>query len=258
MTPHGTRPGPAPTSSPDSEPEGGPESEPERVRRARSSRGTWGKLLALAALLTGLGCWVALGGGTLLGSVTEWADSLGVWGPMVFAVCYALAVTAFVPASVLTASAGALFGLPLGAATVLAGATGGAALSFGLARWLGRPAVARYAGTGRLSRLDAFLTRRGFLAVLVVRLVPLFPFTLINYGAGVAGIRFVPYVTATALGIVPGTLVYTGLGGALRDPTSPELWLALAGLLVLTAGGWWAARLVRSRTPEAAAPVGEQ
>lgn len=205
------------------------------------------KLAVLVLLLAALACWAALGGGELLADVRDRADSLGFWGPLVFALCYAVAVSALLPGSVLTASAGALFGLPLGAATALAGATAGAALSFAVARWLGRPAVARYMGSGRLARLDAYVSRRGFVAVLILRLVPLFPFGVINYGAGVASLRFPSYVAATALGIVPGTLVYVGLGGALRDPGSPALWFSLAGLLVLSAGGWWVGRLLRSR-----------
>ncbi|MDF9816655.1 TVP38/TMEM64 family protein [Streptomyces sp. SPB162] len=221
----------------------------------RQARAPWIRLAFLVVLLVALGSWVALGGGDLLREVRQWVDSLGMWGPVVFAVCYALAVTALLPGSVLTASAGALFGLPLGVAAVLVGATAGAALSFGLARWLGRPVVARYAGSGRLSRLDAYLTRRGFAAVLLVRLVPLFPFSVINYGAGV---RFSSYVTATVLGIIPGTVVYTGLGGSLGDPGSLGLWIALSALLVLSAGGWWAARLVRSRSVEAGATAGSR
>ncbi|MEU0216488.1 TVP38/TMEM64 family protein [Streptomyces sp. NPDC006265] len=224
---------------------------PAEAGAPRPPRAAWIRMAFLVVLLVALGAWVALGGGDLLREVRQWVDSLGMWGPVVFAVCYALAVTALLPGSVLTASAGALFGLPLGVAAVLVGATAGAALSFGLARWLGRPVVARYAGSGRLSRLDAYLTRRGFAAVLLVRLVPLFPFSVINYGAGAAGVRFSSYVTATALGIIPGTVVYTGLGGSLGDPGSAGLWIALGALLVLSAGGWWAARLVRSRSVEA-------
>ncbi|WP_149181656.1 TVP38/TMEM64 family protein [Streptomyces sp. TRM49041] len=224
---------------------------PAAAGPATTPRAARGRLAVLVVLLLALGCWVALGGADLLRDVRAWVDSLGVWGPVVFAGCYALAVTALLPGSVLTASAGALFGLPLGAGAVLVGATAGAALSFGLARWLGRPAVARYAGSGRLARLDAYLTRRGFVAVLLVRLVPLFPFGVINYGAGVSGVRFSSYMTATTLGIVPATLVYTGLGGALADPGSPLLWLSLGGLLVLSAGGWWAGRVFRPCTPKA-------
>ncbi|KNE84293.1 MULTISPECIES: TVP38/TMEM64 family protein [Streptomyces] len=224
----------------------------------RPARGAWLRPAVLAVLLVSFGTWAALGGGDLLRDVRQWVDSLGWWGPVAFAVCYALAVTALLPGSVLTASAGALFGLPLGAAAVLVGATAGAALSFGLARRLGRPVVARHAGSGRLARLDAHLTRHGFGAVLLLRLVPLFPFSVINYGAGVAGVRFPSYVAATALGIVPGTLAYTGLGGSLGDPVSPALWIALGGLLALSAGGWWAARLIRSRRAETGVAAGDR
>ncbi|MFG3134176.1 TVP38/TMEM64 family protein [Streptomyces tendae] len=234
-----------------------PATEPDEERR-RPARAAWIRLAFLVALLLALGSWAALGGGDLLRDVRQWVDSLGMWGPVVFAVVYALAVTALLPGSVLTASAGALFGLSVGTGAVLVGATAGAALSFALARRLGRPVVARYAGRGRLARLDAFLTRRGSVAVLLVRLVPLFPFSVINYGAGVAGVRVSSYITATALGIIPATLVYTGLGGSLGDPGSPGLWIALGALLVLSAGGWWAARVLRSRGAEVSAAAGSR
>ncbi|MFG2005071.1 TVP38/TMEM64 family protein [Spirillospora sp. NPDC048911] len=219
--------------------------------KAASSRGAVVRLLAFAAVLVGLGVLVAMGGGALWEDISEWVDSLGFWGPLIFAFCYALAVIALIPGSVLNASAGALFGVALGSAAVFAGATAGAALSFGLARLLGRPAVARYTGSGRLARLDAYLSRRGFESVLVLRMVSLFPFGVVNYAAGVAGVRFASYMAGTALGIIPGTLVYTGLGGALREPGSPVVWIAPVGLVVLSAGGWWAAQFVRSRTGEA-------
>lgn len=108
----------------------------------------------------------------------------------------------------------------------------------------------RFTGIARLARLDARLSRHGFTAVLVLRLVPLFPFGLVNYGAGALGVRFWPYLAATALGIAPGTVVYVALGGALRDSGSALLWIALAGLVALSAGGWWVARRIRSRSRE--------
>nr|BFE30044.1 TVP38/TMEM64 family protein [Actinomadura rugatobispora] len=209
------------------------------------------KLSVFAAMLLGFGVLVALGGGALWDDISAWVDSLGFWGPLVFAVCYALAVTVLIPGSVLNASAGALFGVALGAAAVLVGATAGAALSFGLARLMGRPAVARYTGSGRLARLESYLSRRGFESVLVLRMVSMFPFGAVNYGAGVAGVGFGPYMAGTALGIVPGTLVYTGLGKALSEPGSPAVWLAPVGLVLLSGVGWWLARLARSRTDRA-------
>jgi uncharacterized membrane protein YdjX (TVP38/TMEM64 family) len=203
-----------------------------------------GLLLLLLALL---GAVMLTGGGQLLDEARARVDSWGVWAPVAFAVLYALAVAALAPGAVLTASAGALFGVMTGTVTVLVGATGGAALSFALARWLGRPAVARWTGEGRLARLDALLSRRGFTAVLLLRLVPLFPFALVNYATGVMSVRFLPYLTATAIGIVPGTVAYVGLGGTPDDPSSPAFWAALAALTVLAVGGGWAARRVRAR-----------
>jgi uncharacterized membrane protein YdjX (TVP38/TMEM64 family) len=219
------------------------------------SRSAVVKLLILGAVLLGVGVVVALAGGAAWDGVSAWVDSLGWWGPLVFALCYALAVTALVPGSVLNASAGALFGVTLGVGAVLVGATAGAAVSFALARTLGRPAVARYAGSGRLARLDAYLSRRTFESVLVLRMVGLFPFGVVNYGAGVAGVRFTPYIAGTFAGIIPGTIVYTGLGKALREPGSPMVWIAPVGLIVLSGFSWWLSRFVRSRGERAEAGV---
>jgi uncharacterized membrane protein YdjX (TVP38/TMEM64 family) len=241
MSPHpAAAPVPPPgagETAPGAEPGGGPP----------VSRAAVVKLLVLGAVLLGVGVLVAVAGGAVWGDVSAWVDSLGWWGPLVFAACYALAVTALVPGSVLNASAGALFGVAVGVGSVLVGATAGAALSFALARALGRPAVARYAGSGRLARLDAYLSRRAFESVLVLRMVGLFPFGVVNYGAGVAGVRFAPYIAGTFAGIIPGTLVYTGLGKALREPGSPMVWIAPVGLVALSAFSWWLSRYVRSR-----------
>ncbi|MBO2457900.1 TVP38/TMEM64 family protein [Actinomadura violacea] len=230
-------------TAPEPAPDGGPP----------MSRAAVVKLLVLGAVLLGVGVLVAVAGGAVWGDVSAWVDSLGWWGPLVFALCYALAVTALVPGSVLNASAGALFGVAVGVGSVLVGATAGAAISFALARALGRPAVARYAGSGRLARLDAYLSRRAFESVLVLRMVGLFPFGVVNYGAGVAGVRFGPYIAGTFAGIIPGTLVYTGLGKALREPGSPMVWIAPVGLVLLSGFSWWLSRFVRARGERAEA-----
>ncbi|MDK1476639.1 TVP38/TMEM64 family protein [Streptomyces sp. 549] len=210
--------------------------------RPALTRGTALRLALLLLLVAGLGYWAVKDGGETLSGLNTWVASLGLWAPLMYALVFAVAQAAFVPGSVLTASAGVLFGVALGSATVLVGATVGAALCFGLARWLGRPAVARLAGSGRLADLDERLSRRGFAAVLVLRLVPVFPFAAVNYGAAVTAVRFTPYLAATVVGTAPATVVYAGLGGSLTDPGSPALWWSMAGLLALTVGGWWLAR----------------
>lgn len=228
----------------------------DRGRNRATSTAVMVRLLVLALLLAAAGGAAVSDHGRLLVDVNHQVAALGFWGPLAFALCYAVAETAFFPGSILTASAGALFGVALGTATVLAGATAGACLSFAVGRWLGAPVVTRFAGAERLARMEMFLRRGAFWSVLGLRLVPLFPFSFVNYAAGAAGVRFIPYLAATAVGIVPGTFLYAGLGGSLRAPGSPVLWIALTGLLALSLGGGWAARRIRSRRGPAVASTG--
>ncbi|WP_407697046.1 VTT domain-containing protein [Streptomyces dysideae] len=79
---------------------------------------------------------------------------------------------------------------------------------------------------------------RGFMAVLLLRLVPLFPSAPVDCAAGATGIRLVPYVTTTAIGIVPATVAYVGLGGTLDDPSSPGCGRELRGGEVEVGGTW--------------------
>ena len=126
-------------------------------------------------------------------------------------------------------------------------------VAFGLSRALGRSAAARLAGT-RLSRVDDLMVERGFVSILLGRLLPLMPFVVVSYGAGLTAVRLTPYLLATALGIVPGTVVQVGIGasagGVLSAATTltvlPAVGVALAG-----AGGYaWR----RRRTVERPAP----
>jgi uncharacterized membrane protein YdjX (TVP38/TMEM64 family) len=173
-------------------------------------------------------------------------DGAGWLGPAVFVLLYAVAATALIPAAPFTIGAGLLFGPALGTAVALCGATAGATGAFGLGRFLGRDGVKRFGGQ-RVERVDAYVTARGFPAVLLIRLVPLFPFNLINLAAGVSGIRLWEYVTATAIGIIPGTVAYAALGGTIDDPTSPAFIGALLVFVVVTVAAGIAARRLRNR-----------
>jgi uncharacterized membrane protein YdjX (TVP38/TMEM64 family) len=172
-------------------------------------------------------------------------EGFGAAGPFVFAGAYAVAATLLLPAAPFTIGAGLLFGPVLGTATALVGATVGATGAFLLGRVLGRGAVERFAGQ-RVAALDRYLSRRGFVAVLIVRLVPLFPFNLISVVAGVTGIPVREYVLATAVGIIPGTVAYAALGGTIENPTSPAFLGALAIFALVTLAAGAASRRLRS------------
>ncbi len=178
-------------------------------------------------------------------------ESAGWAGAAVFVVGYALLVLVPSPASVLTILSGVLFGLWWGTLLAWAGALLGAFGGFLLGRRLGRPAVDRML-RGRLQQADKVLARHGLVAVLAVRLLPLFPFTPINYASGLLGVRLRDYVLGTAVGIVPGALAYAAVGASGADPLG--IVIGVAGLLVLTLlGGAIGRRLLATSTRPAPA-----
>lgn len=207
-----------------------------------------GALVLIGLAATGLA--VALGTPDLA-AIRSRVDAAGGWGPALFFVVYAGLTLLPGPKALLTAAGGAVFGLWVGAGLALAAALVGAIVSFGVGRLLGRDAVDRLI-RGRLARVDALLADHGLSAVLVVRVVPLVPFTVINYASGLSGVRFRHYVLGSAVGMVPGTLAYAALGAYGTNPWG----LAAAGsvLVVLLVGGaWWARRLNGRRLSDAPA-----
>ncbi|MEC3975845.1 TVP38/TMEM64 family protein [Amycolatopsis sp. H20-H5] len=211
-------------------------------------RSPWPRLV-LFALVLGLCGWFALTrGSNTLALAQDWTADLGAGGIVVFVLLYAVATMLLLPATVLSAAAGVLYGPLVGIAVVWVGAVLGACGSFGLGRVLSRSAVEQLAGR-RIDRLNGFLTERGTVAMLLVRLVPLFPFALVNYGSAVTAITFRRYLIGTGIGILPGTAAYVTLGGSLNDPTSPAFILSAAALLVLALGGAAVAKRMSRRHP---------
>ena len=162
-------------------------------------------------------------------------------GPVLFAAVYAALGLTPAPATVASIAAGVLFGLVTGLAVVMTGAMAGAVVAFCIARVLGRAAVQRV-DSERLRMLDALLRRRGLLAVIGVRLVPVVPFSAVNYACGLSGVRFRDYLPGTAIGILPATTVYVTLGAYGAEPGSVPFLLALGGLAVLIVGSVVVAR----------------
>ena len=169
-------------------------------------------------------------------------EGAGPAGAAVFVLGYAMLVLVPSPAAVLTILGGVLFGLGAGIALVWTGAMLGALGGFVLARVLGREAVNRLV-QGRLAEADRILGRHGLAAVLAVRLVPLFPFTAVNYAAGVADVRLRDYVTGTAVGMLPAVVAYVAVGASGAQPLGIVL-AASALVLLVFVGGWFGRRLL--------------
>ncbi|MEO7126562.1 MAG: TVP38/TMEM64 family protein [Nakamurella sp.] len=203
--------------------------------------GTWVRLGLFVVLL-------AVGGAVLLfvplptiDEVRAWATAGGTWVLLAFIGGYAVVTLLPLPKNVLSAAAGLAFGLSTGAVVVWLAAIIGAVAAFGLGRILGRDGVRRLAGR-HLERLDGLVRKHGVVAVLIARLVPVVPFTAVNYGSGLTAVGFPAYLVATAVGIVPGTIAYVAVGAYGTDPGNWPFLLAVGALIALSLGGAWLAR----------------
>jgi uncharacterized membrane protein YdjX (TVP38/TMEM64 family) len=197
-----------------------------------------------------------------------WVDSLGVWGPVVFALGYAAATVAFVPGVVLTLAAGAIFGLVEGTLYVFVGATLGASSAFLIGRYVARGAVERrLEGHDRFRAIDGAVGHHGFKIVFLMRLSPVFPYNLLNYALGLTRVRFVDYLLA-CFGMIPGTFLYVYYGKLIGDVAAVaagaevergwEYWAFLgAGVVATIAVTWFITRLARRTLNEAVEPAGD-
>jgi uncharacterized membrane protein YdjX (TVP38/TMEM64 family)/rhodanese-related sulfurtransferase len=152
-------------------------------------------------------------------ALQTWVEGAGAAGPILFMGLYAVATVLFLPGAVITLTGGALFGPLWGTLWNLTGATAGAALAFLIARYLGADWVTRRAGP-RMPRLNDGVAAEGWRFVAFVRLVPLFPFNLLNYALGLTRISFMTYLLASWVFMLPGAFAYTWLGHAGREALS--------------------------------------
>jgi uncharacterized membrane protein YdjX (TVP38/TMEM64 family) len=160
-------------------------------------------------------------------------SGFGLLAPVVHVAVYAVGTTALLPATLFTLIGAVLFGKVLGTVYNLAGATSGAALSFLTARYLGRDFAARLLRGKKLQRLDAKAEDHGFILISYLRLA-YFPFAPLNYAAGLTRIRFLDYLGGSALGMLPGMLLFTCFLDELASLGSPSDLLASRFLTPLT------------------------
>jgi len=171
-----------------------------------------------------------------LGVIKEDVRRVGFFAPLVFIVVYAAASLFFVPKNLMSIAAGGVFGMVPAMLFVLAGATIGSVIAFIGARKVGRSLVERLAGR-HISRLDTQIGEKPFVSILIARLIPVVPFTLLNYAAGLSAVSFMAYLGATILGMLPGTASYVALGAYgthLRSWEFVVVVLAFLGLTLLT------------------------
>ena len=187
-------------------------------------------------------------------AVQDAVRGVGAWAPALFVVLQVLVTVPPVPRTIFTVAAGLLFGSVLGVAIAVVATALAAVVAFWLVRVTGGGFMDRFADRGPVVWTRRRLDRSGLLAVTSLRLIPALPFSLLNYAAGLSGVRFTPYLLGTVLGTAPGTIALVVLGDAVTGRVSPALLaVSVTGGLVGTVGAVVAARrphLDRAPSPD--------
>jgi uncharacterized membrane protein YdjX (TVP38/TMEM64 family) len=169
----------------------------------------WRPIALLAVVIAILVLSYVFGIGEKLAALRGWIEALGALGPAVFILIYAGAVVAALPGSAITIIAGAIFGSVLGVIVVSIASTLGAALAFLVGRYFARDAIAKWLSKReRFKKLDDLTEKHGAAIVALVRIVPIFPFNIVNYGFGLTRVRFWTYVFWSWVCMLPGTVLY--------------------------------------------------
>jgi len=167
-------------------------------------------------------------------SLTGRIQAFGLLAPLAFCAVRVVGAVIMVPGSVMAIAAGILFGVFWGALYNLVASTAGAVLAFAIARYLFPDLIRRYvAGRARLRRLVDGVEQEGWRFVAFVRLVPLFPYNVLNYALGLTRIRLSHFALASLICMVPGDIAYVYLGFAAREAMASNERAVHAGLIAL-------------------------
>lgn len=157
---------------------------------------------------------------------------LGPWAPLT--AIAAMIVVSFLPlpAETVAIANGAVFGRWTGFLLTWIGAMAAALLAFCLARWLGRPAVNRLMPKKTLARFEALVRRRGAPFLLLARMIPFIPYTVVNYGSGLSPVSLRTYLWTSALGMIPPIFAFVSVGALMTE--QPWLgWTSLGAAIII-------------------------
>jgi len=176
-----------------------------------------------------------LGLGEKLGLLKDWIRDLGPLAPLVFIGLYAVATVFAIPGSALTIMGGAIFGSLWGIVVVILGATLGATLAFLISRYFAREAIVKcLSGNEKFQKLDDLTKKHGAIIVAITRLVPIFPFNILNYGFGLTNVSLSTYVGWSFLCMIPGTALYViGADAVVQGLQEGKIPWLLVGILVV-------------------------
>jgi uncharacterized membrane protein YdjX (TVP38/TMEM64 family) len=227
----------------------------EKTQGTAGARGKdiWKLVLFAAVVLSLIVLARVFGLGERLQELRDWIEGMGNLGMVAYVVLYIVAVVAAVPGLPISIAAAAIFGAFKGVILVSIGSTLGASLAFLIARYLARDAIyRRLSGNDKFRRLDRLTEQHGAVIVAITRLVPLFPFNLLNYGYGLTRIPFWTYAFWSWLCMLPGTIVYlVGTDALVTAATTGDVpWLIVGVFVVALAGVIAAVRIASGKLKE--------
>ncbi|MGL4911238.1 MAG: TVP38/TMEM64 family protein [Romboutsia sp.] len=164
--------------------------------------------------------------------IKTYVNSFGALAPIIYIIMFALVPLTFFPDSVLAIASGLIFGFSKGYIYTTIGALIGGSIAFFIARYLGYDLLKKVSND-KLSKIEKLINTNGFYIIFLLRLIPLFPFDIISYGAGLTSVKYKYFLGATLLGTIPGIAVFTNIGASSIDISSTEFYISIAMLILL-------------------------
>ncbi len=213
-------------------------------------------LTIICIAITGLGIYFL--GGINQEKLQIWLQQMGIWAPIIYILLYTLATLLILPSTPLNLTGGAIFGTWWGTLWTTLAAVVAAVAAFAFTRSIGREFVARKLA-GRWEAIDAEIAQGGLFYMFAIRLLPIIPYGLVNFTAGLTSINYKDYIIGTILGTLPGVLPFVMMGGGLQALSRGNILplmcaFALTGMLV--GGATWYRR--RRQNPQKALQKIEQ
>ena len=207
-------------------------------------------LTIICIVATGVGIYLL--GGIDQEKLQEWLQQLGIWAPIIYISLYTLGTLLILPSTPLNLTGGAIFGIWWGTLWTTVAAVVAAVVAFAFTRSIGRELIAKKLA-GRWEAIDAEIHQGGLFYMFAIRLLPIIPYGLVNFTAGLTSIRYRDYLAGTILGTVPGVLPFVMMGAGLQALSQGKILplmfaLALTGMLV--GGATWYRR--RRQNPKIA------
>lgn len=204
------------------------------------------KLKHSLVLLT-IGCSIfTLIGVVVIGGIDRqqlqtWLEAMGVFAPIIYILLYTVATWLILPSTPLNLTGGAIFGIWWGTLWTTVAALLGAIASFGFTRTIGRELITRKLA-GRWDAVDAEIRQGGLFYMFAIRLLPIIPYGIVNFAAGLTSIKFKDYFIGTLLGTLPGVLPFVMIGAGIGELSRGNILplicaFALTGILV--GGATW-------------------